>query len=139
MCIRDSSATETWAASATGNRTSDMTSTWYTTNDATLEVTGVQVEVGSQATPFEHRSHGEELSLCQRYYYKHCEGTNKDIATGTYYNSGLCAFSVKFPVSMRAAPTLDYVSSSDAYTIYSNNQSGGVKETRIHAVSHGWK
>ena len=46
----------------------DMTTTWYTTNDATFEVTGLQLEVGSQATPFEHRSFGEELKLCQRYY-----------------------------------------------------------------------
>ena len=45
-----------------------MTSTWYTTNDSTIELTGVQLEVGSQATPFEHRSHGEEFKLCQRYY-----------------------------------------------------------------------
>ena len=50
--------------------TPDQTSTWYTTNDATYELTGVQLEVGSQATPFEHRSFGEELFLCQRYFYK---------------------------------------------------------------------
>ena len=36
----------------------------------TWQITGVQLEVGSQATAFEHRSFGEELSLCQRYYYK---------------------------------------------------------------------
>ena len=57
-----------WAAYNSNSRTPDQTSTWYTTNDATLEVTGLQLEVGSQATPFEHRSFGEELLLCQRYY-----------------------------------------------------------------------
>ena len=45
----------------------DMTSTWYTTNDATLEYTGLQLEVGSVATPFEHRSYADELRRCQRY------------------------------------------------------------------------
>ena len=40
----------------------------FASTDNTLEITGVQLEVGSQATPFEHRSFGEELALCQRYY-----------------------------------------------------------------------
>ena len=83
----------------------------------------MQLEVGPQATAFEHRSYAEELALCQRYYYKHVDGNTQDIATGMYYTANLCAFSVKFPVSMRTTPTLDYVSSSDAYTIYSNGQS----------------
>jgi len=38
------------------------------TNSATLQVTGVQLELGSSATPFEHRSYGDELARCQRYY-----------------------------------------------------------------------
>ena len=44
------------------------TSTWWTTNDATWEMTGLQLELGPQATPFEHRSYNEELSLCHRYF-----------------------------------------------------------------------
>ena len=57
-----------WAAYSGSARTPDQTSTWYTTNNATLEITGLQIEVGSQATPFEHRSYDEEFKLCQRYY-----------------------------------------------------------------------
>ena len=57
----------TWAAFSGSTITPDMTSTWYTTNDATFELTGVQLEVGSVATDFEHRSYGQELALCQRY------------------------------------------------------------------------
>jgi len=57
-----------WAAYTSGTRTPDQTLTWYTTNDATFEITGVQLEVGSVATDFEHRSFGQELALCYRYY-----------------------------------------------------------------------
>jgi len=64
-----SASSDTWAAYSGGTtRTLDHTSTWYTTNDATFEMTGVQLEVGSYATDFEHRSYGEELARCQRYY-----------------------------------------------------------------------
>ena len=57
-----------WAAFSSSSRSKDQTSTWWTTNDATFEITGVQFEVGSQATAFEHRSYNEELSLCHRYF-----------------------------------------------------------------------
>ena len=56
-----------WAAFNNSTRTPDNTSTWYTTNDATFEITGVQLEVGSVATDFEHRSFAQELELCKRY------------------------------------------------------------------------
>ena len=59
---------DSWIADSGSNQVTDMTTTWYTTNDATFEITGVQLEVGPQATPFEHRPYTEEFKLCQRYY-----------------------------------------------------------------------
>ena len=61
-------ALDTWQVKNNASNYPDNTTTWYTTNDATWELTGVQLEVGSQATPFEHRSFGEEQKLCKRYY-----------------------------------------------------------------------
>ena len=67
----DNSVTnDAWATYATGTRNKDNTTTWYTTNDATFEITGVQLEVGSVATDFEHRSFAQELDLCKRYYFR---------------------------------------------------------------------
>jgi hypothetical protein len=48
--------------------TKPVDSTWLTTNGSTFQVTGYQLEVGSVATDFEHRSFGQELELCKRYY-----------------------------------------------------------------------
>jgi len=112
-------ALDAWNAYGGGTtRTPDQTSTWYTTNGATFEITGVQLEVGSVATDFEHRSFGQELALCQRYYFKYVQGSNKNICTGAYFNSGTLTMSVQFPVEMRAAPSLDYVSGTSYYLAY---------------------
>ena len=99
------SPSEAWQTWATSNKVPDMTSTWYETNDATLEITGVQLEVGSQATAFEHRSLAEELTLCQRYFYVHLEGNNKPIGNGTYWSTTSVYCPVFFPVKMRTAPS----------------------------------
>jgi len=61
---------DAWAAYASGSRTPDNTSTWANTTNATFDITGVQLEVGNTATPFEHRSFSDELARCQRYYQR---------------------------------------------------------------------
>jgi len=78
------------------------------TNGATFYITGVQLEAGSVATPFERRSFGQELALCQRYYFKMLNDTG-----GTIYLSTLQAYNasaafgklIDLPVPMRATPT----------------------------------
>ena len=70
-------------------------------------ITGVQMEVGSQATPFEHRSFGEELALCQRYYIDSRAGKPSELRViGEAIYSGRIGASVFFPTSMRAAPSV---------------------------------
>ena len=48
--------------------TKPVNSTWLTTNNSTFQVTGMQLETGSVATDFEHRSFAEEALLCKRYF-----------------------------------------------------------------------
>ena len=103
----------TWGAYSSSARMPDNTPTWYTTNDATFEITGVQLEVGSVATDFEHRSFAQELALCQRYCYKH----EIDQSNGPYafqYESAHKFVQDFFPVTMRTTPsyTITYNTSS---------------------------
>ena len=74
-----------------------------------------QAELGKVATPFEHRSYGEELALCQRYYYQAGgETTSQFLATGQAYStSGFNGCVIPFPVTMRDAPEMSYASVSN--------------------------
>jgi len=73
-------------------------------------ITGIQMEVGSQATPFEHRSYGEELDLCYRYYVKYHaggSGTFSRIALGYMRTTTNLRALFTFPREMRSTPALD--------------------------------
>ena len=100
----DSMTLNSWAAYDVNNQFPDMTSTWYTTNDATWNITGLQLEVGPQATAFEHRSFAEELQLCKRYYQQYVNLSSVGIVPTTANRSNNHA--IIYPVEMRAAPTL---------------------------------
>ena len=77
------------------------------TNGATWQITGVQLEVGSVATDFEHRSFGDELARCQRYCFV-VRGDDDDYTGFSGYTSATTrsCYPVRFPVPMRTAPTL---------------------------------
>ena len=90
----------------------------------TFYITGIQLEVGETATPFEHRSYGDELARCQRYYYFHGQGTGSntgDIGIGSYYSSSSLDVVVQFPVTMRATPTVDATSGTNYYVSFRNS------------------
>ena len=110
-----------WAAYNTNLRMPDFASTWYSTNDATFEITGVQFEVGSVPTDFEHKSRGQELALCQRYYFSIKGDDDEHVAFGYAAGGGFCVFMIPYPVPMRAQPT--YTGSATVARFYNNAQS----------------
>ena len=96
----------TWAGQTNANRAVGITSFFDSTN-RTFFLTGLQLEVGSQATPFENRSFGEELRLCERYFHSHTFASGKAASSGGTVNSSTIAViaGMKHPVLMRATPT----------------------------------
>jgi len=82
--------------------------------DNDWSITGIQMEIGEQATPFEHRSFGDELAACQRYFTKNSSAS----AYQAFIPSGLTErqFYTFFPVSMRANPTLTTTFSTGSVT-----------------------
>ena len=95
-----------FASKTNANRAAGIDS-FYSSTDNNFFITGVQMEIGSQATNFEHRSFGEELALCQRYYQKWLSNTAADSV-----HSGGCISDTAFigdyflRTTMRTEPTL---------------------------------
>ena len=99
------------------------------TNGATFYITGVQLERGSNATSFEFRDYGRELQMCQRYYWR-IDGYNglTAVSSGNVYGATTQVRTyIKFPVTMRSAPTL-----SIAGTFIS---SGGSTDNTVSAIA----
>jgi hypothetical protein len=68
---------------------------------ATLDISQIQLELGRNATEFEHRSYGEELALCQRYYNRVGSG---NLFHGRMNGGSIADYSYFYPVTMRIAP-----------------------------------
>ena len=112
-----------WAANVTANRAVGQVNLADNTSNY-INITGVQLEVGDTATPFEHRPYDMELARCQRYYYKYKPNVNSSgVCAGLFFTSGgpLYSFHYKFP--MRANPTFSYSALSD-FNIVKNGAAG---------------
>ena len=105
----NSTATDgtSWGAYAQGKLAYGQTANLIGTASAAFYITGVQLEVGETATPFEHRSYGDELAKCQRYYYESGgTATNDWGQKGYQIASNYIANTLSHPVAMRAAPSV---------------------------------
>jgi len=110
-------AQDTWVTGG-GTRASGQTANCGASG-ATWQITGVQLEVGDTATPFEHRSYGDELARCQRYFQSVYDSAMSAIAAGRGASGGdAVVIAVPIPVALRASPT---VASSGAYYVYDHD------------------
>lgn len=140
------------ATGATTGVTNTLNATWY--------LTGVQLEVGSTATPFEHRPFADELQRCKRYYQKsfnYADAPANGGATGLSYNGGILGYSGtnnngaltgfwQFSPEMRATPTVTKYGNSSSHWAYmtapnsSTSWSGGsgyLSNTKASGVNFG--
>ena len=99
------------------------------------QITGVQLEVGTVATPFEHRSYGEELDLCYRYFYRWKSDPElyQNICMGNTMGSTACRGVFRLPKTMRSAPTL---SSSGSFRVWDNSNANSATPTIQRASNH---
>jgi len=128
-------ASSTWTSGDSFHATSNQVNLWDNASNHWY-LTGCQLEVDSGsgvATDFEHRSFGQELALCQRYYYLHVLGTGLGGNNGetsvsenaTMYSANAMYCSIPFPCQMRAKPTLEVATGSNYYISFSDSNGRG--------------
>jgi hypothetical protein len=98
-----------WAASSTNNYGPSGMANALSANGNIFAFTGVQLEVGSAATPYERQIYSDQLAQCQRYYYRFSPGAGGGASFGVGMGAGITTnignISMPFPVPMRTAPT----------------------------------
>ena len=96
---------DAWSGASNPARVNSDIPNLSSSTDNYVQIAGVQLELGKVATPFEHRSYGEELALCQRYY--------EEVPFGriTGYHTTIVRAGFQWKVNKRAAPTVTFSSS----------------------------
>ena len=95
-----------WQNYSSSSRTPDFSQDWSETLNATFHTTGWQLELGSSASPFEHRSYGEELELCHRYFYRLDSSVLRMAGRPGFSQTNQAnRLGVEFPMTMRSAPS----------------------------------
>ena len=144
--VTQANSEQWWHGGNNYNGFADAHSDWAFNTAHNAYLTGVQLEIGSQATPFEHRPYAEELALCQRYYWKLSNGANNPGAQWLYMigDAGNLQYrraTVNHPVPMKGSPSVTNISVTNtgssvgvqfngthSTTIYVNGMGNGITE-----------
>ena len=102
----NSQPTTAWTAYNSNNWAGGHTANCFASANDSWQITGVQLEVGDTATPFEHgKSYGEELAKCQRYFWRTTGDNYHGVGSGTVRTSSALRVVVSHPVDMRTKPS----------------------------------
>ena len=123
---------DAWMANNYSTRTANHTTTWYTTNDATLELTGFQLETGDTASDFVFETYGETLLKCKRYCHVIAKDQYSYLGNGMQYYSGTI-FIDGGKIDMRTTPTM--VAKSGVSGAYVYEKIFGNSAEYIHQIS----
>ena len=124
----------TWSSVTTANRVVGQVNALDSTSNNFL-ITGVQLELGEQATPFEHRSYGDELTKCMR-YYQQVGGASNTLALGQCSTTTQAQFFYPLPHPVRADATVS-VSDATYFRVFNAAISGIPQVTSMTFSSTG--
>jgi len=134
----------TWAAFTANKRATGQVNVFDDTSN-NFYITGIQLEVGSQATAFEHLSVGEELALCQRYFYRHGDlsGTRNYALMGVGiigHNGSTDAGKIQIsaPVRMRTQPTATAIPSGAEFIVGTGGGDEGTSDMYSNSAPALW-
>ena len=143
---------DSWGGEANNRRGAGETLALADSTSNDLYLTGIQMEVGDVATDFEHRSMGDELARCQRYYFRFAATNNKKYGFAFTDNDNARADGIiNFPVTMRVAPSaieqtgtasdydlrLDTTKTGSSVPVF-NSASEYFGIVSFYSSSHGW-
>ena len=117
-------AADSWSGTTSDIATSNQVNACDSTSN-NIYLAGVQLEVGTEATPFEHRSFGQELALCQRYFMRFKRSSSSGaLCNLSYYIASNAYGTIHFPTEMRSYPSMASSSGTNDFRIYAQANGG---------------
>jgi len=137
--LGNTSSLNSWVTYGNSNFAANVNPNFGANSNATFFLTGVQLEVGSVATPFEHRSFGEEIALCQRYYTVIADGSYASgqgaFGVGAMYGTTVAYGAVDLPTEMRSNPSVESTDASN-YMVFYRAGAGDLIDEVAFSISH---